>query len=53
MGKTNWTRVFLGGLVAGFVFIILHISVVAPYLEDDWISVLGSLNPNLCAAVEK
>jgi hypothetical protein len=46
MGKTNWKRVLLGGLLAGFVSIILHILVVAPYLEDDWISVLESLNPN-------
>ena len=46
MGKTNWKRVFLGGLVAGVVFIILEIAVFAIYLEDQWISVLESLNPN-------
>jgi hypothetical protein len=46
MGKANWKRVFLGGLVAGFVFIILESAVLAIYLEDYWISVLESLNTN-------
>jgi hypothetical protein len=46
MGKTNWKRMFLGGLLTGFVFIILEIAVLAIYLEDHWISVFESLNPN-------
>ena len=34
MGKINWTRVFLGGLLAGVVLIILGYITLAIYLRD-------------------
>jgi len=33
MGKTNWMRVFLGGLLAGVVIIILGFATFAMYLK--------------------
>ena len=36
MGKINGTRVFLGGLVAGVVLIILGFASFALYLEKVW-----------------
>ena len=43
MGKTNWTRVFLGGLLAGFVSIVLAIVVDSIYLYERWLSVADNL----------
>ena len=43
MGKTNWTRVFLGGLLAGFVTIVLAIVVDSIYGFKLWLSVADSL----------
>ena len=34
MGKTNWKRVFLGGLLAGVVFIVLGFAAYAIYLRE-------------------
>ena len=36
MGKTNWTRVFLGGLLAGVVLFVLGYAAWAIYLEKPW-----------------
>jgi hypothetical protein len=36
MGKTNWMRVFLGGLLAGVVLIVLGFAAWAIYLERLW-----------------
>lgn len=43
MGKTNWTRVFLGGLLAGFVSIVLAIVIDSIYLYERWLSVADNL----------
>jgi len=34
MGKINWSRVFLGGLLAGIVFNILMFAAGAIYLDN-------------------
>jgi hypothetical protein len=36
MGKTNWVRVFLGGVVAGVVFIVLGMIARMTYLGKVW-----------------
>jgi len=36
MGKTNWKRVFLGGLLAGVVMIVLGFATYVIYLEKLW-----------------
>jgi magnesium-transporting ATPase (P-type) len=36
MGKTNWNRVFLGGLLAGVVLIVLGFAAWAIYLQGLW-----------------
>jgi len=46
MGKTNWKRVFLGGLVAGIVFNIIQFATSVIYLNDIFIPALEALNPN-------
>ena len=43
MGKTNWKRVFLGGVLSGIVFIVLGIIAQMIGLMDIWIPVLESL----------
>lgn len=43
MGKTNWFRVFGGGLLAGIVMIILGFASWAMYLEKAWDSALKAL----------
>jgi hypothetical protein len=43
MGKTNWSRVFLGGLLAGVVFFILGWAAYAVYLARLWGSALEAL----------
>jgi hypothetical protein len=45
MGKTNWTRVFLGGLVAGVVLNILNFAALAIYVRNLWNPALESVNP--------
>ena len=45
MGKTNWKRVFLGGLVAGVVLIILGFVSVNLYLKNLWDPAVAALNP--------
>jgi hypothetical protein len=45
MGKTNWSRVFLGGLLAGVVMNILVIASSAIYLGKLWRFALQALNP--------
>lgn len=45
MGKTNWTRMFLGGLVAGVVLNILNFAALEIYLRNLWNPSLESLNP--------
>jgi magnesium-transporting ATPase (P-type) len=45
MGKTNWKRVFLGGLIAGVVLNIINFVALAIYLRNLWNPVLESLNP--------
>jgi hypothetical protein len=43
MGKTNWKRVFLGGLLAGVVFFILAYIADAMYLGKLWDPALEAL----------
>jgi len=43
MGKTNWSRVFAGGLLAGVVFIVLGWATYAIYLGKLWSSALEAL----------
>ena len=45
MGKTNWTRVFLGGLLAGVVLNILVFATIAIYLREIWKPAVEALNP--------
>ena len=45
MGKTNWTRVFLGGLLAGVVLNILNFAALAIYLKNLWNPALEAVNP--------
>ena len=44
MGKTNWVRVFLGGVVAGIVIIVLEMIAGRIYLGKIWAPVLENLN---------
>ena len=46
MGKTNWMRVFFGGLVAGVILNILNSVALAMYLRNLWNPALESLNPS-------
>ena len=46
MGKTNWKRVFLGGVVARVVFNIIMFAASAIYLDDLFVPALEALNPN-------
>jgi hypothetical protein len=43
MGKTNWTRVFLGGLLTGVVFIALGFAVYAIYMEKLYTPAIEAL----------
>ena len=43
MGKTNWNRVFLGGLLAGIVIIVLGFVTYAIYLEKLWTPAMEAL----------
>jgi hypothetical protein len=43
MGKTNWSRVFLGGLLAGVVLIVLGFAAWAIYLERLWSPAMEAL----------
>jgi hypothetical protein len=43
MGKTNWTRVFLGGLLAGVVFIVLGFAAYAIYMEKLYTPAIEAL----------
>lgn len=48
MGKINWARVFLGGLLAGVVMIILGFACFGLFLEKRWdaaLKVLGYQAP--------
>jgi hypothetical protein len=45
MGKTNWMRVFLGGLLAGVVLNILGYITWVIYLGKAWDPALEALNP--------
>jgi len=49
MGKTNWSRVFLGGLLAGVVFIVVGWAAYATYLGKLWSSALEALGRPLSA----
>ena len=49
MPKTNWSRVFLGGLLAGVVFIILGWAAYVIYLGKLWSSALEVLGRPLSA----
>ena len=46
MGKINWSRVFLGGLLAGVVFNIILFAASAIYLGNLFDPALKALNPN-------
>jgi hypothetical protein len=46
MGKINWTRVFLGGLLAGIVLNILGFATMAMYLRGIWKPEVEALNPD-------
>ena len=43
MEKTNWSRVFLGGLLAGVVLIVLGFATWAIYLERLWSPAMEAL----------
>ncbi|MFW9917710.1 MAG: hypothetical protein ACFFGZ_19065 [Candidatus Thorarchaeota archaeon] len=43
MGKTNWMRVFLGGLLAGVVIIVLGFATWVIYLGKLWSPVMEAL----------
>ena len=43
MSKMNWKRVFLGGLLAGVVIIVLGFAAYFIYLGDVWKPVMESL----------
>jgi hypothetical protein len=43
MGKTNWNRVFLGGLLAGLVSIVIGFATWAIYLGNLWTPALEGL----------
>ena len=43
MGKINWGRVFLGGLLAGVVFIVLGFAAYAMYLEELYVPAMEEL----------
>ena len=43
MGKTNWSRVFLGGLLAGVVLIVLGLATFAWYLKKLYAPALEAL----------
>ena len=45
MGKTNWSRVFLGGLLAGVVLNILLFVALPIYLRELWNPALEAVNP--------
>ncbi|MEJ2247654.1 MAG: hypothetical protein P8Y80_16500 [Acidobacteriota bacterium] len=43
MGKTNWSRVFLGGLLAGVVLLALGFAVYAIYMEKLYAPAIEAL----------
>ncbi len=43
MGKTNWKRVFLGGLLAGIIMNVLAIAATPIYLKKLWDPALEAL----------
>jgi hypothetical protein len=43
MGKTNWMRVLLGGLLAGVAMVILAFTTMEIYLSKLWYSALEAL----------
>jgi len=43
MGKINWPRVILGGLIAGVVINIAEFLINGAILEQDWIAVMNAL----------
>jgi hypothetical protein len=45
LGKTNWMRVFLGGLLAGATLLVLGIASSALYLKKLLAPTLAALNP--------
>jgi hypothetical protein len=52
MGKTNWSRVFLGGLLAGIVLNILSFATLAMYMGKLFGSALEALGHPIQQAVE-
>ena len=46
MGKTNWKRVFLGGLVAGIVLEILFVVAALTYIKSVWDPAVLALMPD-------
>ena len=46
MGKTNWKRVFLGGVVAWIILEILFIVVGLTYLKSIWDPAVLALKPD-------
>jgi hypothetical protein len=49
MGKTNWSRVFLGGLLAGIILIVLGFAAWAVYLQKLWSPALEALGRPISA----
>ncbi len=45
MGKTNWKRALLGGLVAGITINVIASIALAVYLRKLWNPALAALNP--------
>src|SRR5712692_1656927 len=43
MGKINWTRVILGGLVAGLIINLFEFVLNALLLEKDWANTMTAL----------
>ena len=46
MGKTNWKRVFLGGVVAWIVLEILFVVALKIYLKGFWDPAILAVNPD-------
>ncbi|MGH9460586.1 MAG: hypothetical protein ACRD1X_05185 [Vicinamibacteria bacterium] len=49
MGKINWPRVILGGLIAGLVVNIAEFLINGVILEQDWIAVMNTLGIDMAA----
>ncbi len=51
MGKINWGRVFLGGIVAGLVINLSETLLNAVVVKDDWAEAMRALGKDPAAAM--